>query len=130
MTFGATFTGSAGDDSISSIFGEPLVLVVMSFEEFFSAVGAASSTILIGILFRNGAPRVGLSVDEGVGVLVLATNEEPALVALGVTVVVDVTFAGEEVAGTGLVGGGLAIGSEGGFHIGPLGGTAYRVHKS
>lgn len=96
----------------------------------FSAPGAPSSIILIGILFRTGAPRAWLSDDEPVGVVVLATGEEPPLVGIGATIVVAETFTGGEVAVADLVGDGLTVGSDGGFHIGPLGGTAYRMHES
>ena len=103
--------------------------MVMPLEALCSAAGASPSTILIGTLFRTGAPRAGLSDDERDGVVVLSTSGESFLLAVGVTVVVVATFTGGETAVADLVGGGLTIGFEGGFHIGPLGGTAYQVHK-
>jgi len=129
--FGAAFAGSAGDDCNSSIIREPLILlVVMPLGASLSPRGASPSIILMGILFRTDAPRAWLSDDERVGVVVLASREEPSSVGVGVNVVVAETFTGGEVAATDLVGDGfLTIGSEGGFHIGPLGGTAYRLHE-
>ena len=131
MLVGVASGGSAGDDCISSILRELVALLVMLLETSFSAAGTPPSTILIGILFRTGAARAGLSDAEGVvGVGILAASGEPFSVFGGAIIVVAATLTGGGTAVTDLVGGGLTVGSESGFHIGPLGGTAYRMHKS
>ena len=127
MFFSVAVGGSARDDCISSILREPVALMVMLLETSFSTTGTSSSTILIGILFRTGAAP---SEDGRVGLGVLATSGEPLSVVGGVTGVVAATFTGGGIAVADLVGGGLTMGSEGGFHMGPLAGTAYRMHKS
>src|SRR5258706_15943831 len=134
MAFGAAFAGSAGaaSECSSSILREHLILlllVAIPLGVLFSPQGDSSSIILIGILFRTGAPRAWPSDDERIGVVVLTAGEEPSSVGLGIGVVVAETFTGGEVTVPDLVGDGLTMGSEGGFHIGPLGGTAYRMHE-
>lgn len=130
MFFRVTMGRSAADDCISSILREPVVLVVMLLETPFSAAGTPPSTILIGILFRTGAARSGLSDDERVDVGVLTTSGEPFSFFGEVTVVAASAFTGGGIAITDLARGGLTMGSEGGFHIGPLGRTACWMHKT
>lgn len=130
MFFGVTMGRSAANDSISSILREPVVLVVMLLETPSSAAGTPPSTILIGILFRTGAARAGLFDDERVGVGVSATSGDPSSLFGEVTVVVAAAFPCGGIAVTDLARSGLTMGSEGGFHIGPLGRTAYWMHKS